>query len=92
MIPAASSLGNPKSITAALTGPSSVILRLNGQNVSTLQGELMGLIMGMILSSTETRDARLYSDHMNSIRLIEDLRSSINQATQLRNMNGHSYY
>jgi hypothetical protein len=65
MIPAASRLGDAKSITAALTGLKTIVLCLNGQNISILQGEFMGLVMGLILPLTETRDASLYSDHMN---------------------------
>src|ERR1700734_3477560 len=57
-----------------------------------LHGELMGLVMGLILSSSGSEGANLYSDHMNSVHLIKDSRSSISQETRLRNMNGHSYY
>ena len=42
MIPAASGLGDDKSVTAALTGPKTVILRLNGHNLTILHGEPMG--------------------------------------------------
>jgi hypothetical protein len=92
MVPATSGLGDPKSVTAALTGPKTIILQLDGRNISILQGELIGLIMGLILSSSGTEDAILYSDHMNSVHFIEDSRSSISQEKRLRNMNGRSYY
>src|ERR1700683_3173036 len=92
MTPAASGLGDAKSVTAALTGPDTIVLRLNGRNLSILQGELMGQIMGLILSSAVPKDASLYSDLLNSVRLIEDSRSSISQEARLRNMNGRSYY
>ena len=92
MIPAASGLGDAESVTAAVTGPDTIVLRLNGQNLSILQGELMGQIMGLILSSAVPKDTSLYSDLLNSVRLIEDSRSSISQDARLRNMNGRSYY
>ena len=92
MILAAIGLGDAKSVTAAVTGPDTIVLRLNGRNLSILQGELMGQIMGLILSSAVPKDASLYSDLLNSVRLIEDSRSSINQDARLRNMNGRSYY
>src|ERR1700677_1680560 len=92
MIPAASGLGDAKSVIAALTGPKTIVLKMNGRNLSILQGELMGQIMGLILSSTGPKDASLYSNLLNSVRLIEDSRSSIGQEARLRNMNGRSYY
>jgi len=92
MIPAASGLGDAKSVTAALMGPKTMVLRLCEQNNSILQGELMGLIIGLILSLTGPRDNILYSDHLNSVQLIEDSRSSLSQDARLRNMNGQSYY
>ena len=92
MVLAMSGLGDLKSVTAALTGPNTAVLRLSDRNISILQGKLMGLIMGLILSSTEANNASIHSDHMNSVCLIEDSRSSISQENQLRNMNGHSYY
>ena len=92
MVLAMSGLGDLKSVTAALTGPNTAVLRLSDRNISILQGKLMGLIMGMVLSSAGSGDGCLYSDHMNSVRLIEDSRSSINQEARLRSMNGQSYY
>ena len=48
--------------------------------------------MGLILFLSGTEDTILYSDHMNSVHLIEDSRSSISQEKWLHNMNGCSYY
>jgi hypothetical protein len=79
MIPAVSRLGNAKSVTAALTGPETIVLKLNGRNLSILQGELMGKIMGLILSSVVPKGASLYSNLLNSVQLIKDSRSSISQ-------------
>jgi hypothetical protein len=89
MVPAASGIGDVKSVTAALTGPKSIVLRLDGHNISILQGEL---IMGLLMTSGSTGSTTLYSDHLNSVRLIEDLRSKIGQETRLRSINGRSYY
>ena len=85
MIPAASRLGEAKSVTAALTGPKTIVVRLNGRNMSILHGELMGQIMGLIQSSAGSKEARIYSDLLNSVRIIEDSRSSISQVARLRN-------
>ena len=52
----------------------------------------MGQIMGLILSLTVSKNTNLYSDLLNSVRLIKDSRSSISQEARLRNMNGRSYY
>jgi len=92
MIPAASALGDAKSVIAALTGPKTIVLSMDSRNLCILQGELMGQILGLILSSTGPKDASLYSDLLNSVCPIEDSRSSIGQEAKLRNMNGHSYY
>src|SRR6202789_2038048 len=62
MIPAVSGLSDAKSVTAALTGPKTIVLRLNGRNLSILQGELIGQIMGLIMSLTVSKEANLYSN------------------------------
>ncbi|KAJ7912039.1 hypothetical protein B0H13DRAFT_2232591 [Mycena leptocephala] len=64
----------------------------HGRNVSILQGELIGLIMGLILSPVDDPDAILYTDHLNSMRLIEDSRTVVDQSHRLRTMNAQSYY
>ena len=51
MILAASGLGKAKLVTAALTGPKTIVVRLNGHNMAIPHDELMGQIMGLILSS-----------------------------------------
>src|SRR6202042_63811 len=92
MIPAASGIGDYKSVTAALTGPSTLVLRILGRNISILQGELVGLIAGLLMASRKTQSSTLHSDHLNSVRLIQDLRSKVGQENKLRSMNGRSYY
>jgi len=79
MIPATSGIGDDKSVTAAVTGPQTVVVRLHGRNLFILHGELIGLIMGLILSHNETLNNKLFTDHLNSVRFIDDARTSINQ-------------
>ena len=77
MTPAASGLGDPKSITAAATGPTTLILHIAHQNTSILQGEQMGLITALVPSP------QIYTDHLNSTMLIDDSRTAINQENRL---------
>jgi hypothetical protein len=92
MIPATSGIGDDKSVTAAVTGPQTIVVRLSGRNMFVLHGELVGLIMGLVLSDNNTLNNKLFTDHLNSARFIDDTRTSINQENRLRNMNGRSYY
>lgn len=93
MIPNTSGLGDDKSVTAAVTGPQTMVVQLSGQNLFILHGELIGLVMGLVLSNNNTlNNDKLFTDHLNSIHSIDDTRTSINQENHLRNMNGHSYY
>ena len=89
MIPASSGILDNKSVTAALTGPRTVVAKITGRNSSILQGEVMGLIMGGILSLS---GQVLYSDHLNSVRFVSDVRSQVDQTATLRNKNACSYY
>ena len=100
MVPASAGLDQNRSVTAALTGPKTVVVCLNGRNLSIMHGEHIGMIMGLILSSPEHDTAneiihndsdRLGSDHLNTVRFVEDARSKIDQTSKLRNMNGRSY-
>ena len=91
MIPAASGIGDSKSVTAALTGPSTLVLRILGRNISILQGGLMGIVTGLLMASGSTESTTLHSDHLNSVWLIQDLRSHVSQENRL-SMNGRSYY
>src|ERR1700735_4280801 len=60
MIPAASGIGDYKSVTAALTGPSTLGLRILGRALSILQGELVGLIAGLLMASRKTQSSTLH--------------------------------
>ncbi|PPR05725.1 hypothetical protein CVT26_008912 [Gymnopilus dilepis] len=92
MYPANSGLLDRKTVVAAITGPATLVLKLYGRNSNILHGEVMGLIMGHILSSQIGVQQKLYSDHLNSVRFISDLDSNIDQSASLRSKNGRSYY
>jgi hypothetical protein len=92
MIPAASGIGDSKSVTVALTSPSTLVLRITGRNMSILHGKLMGLVAGLIIASGNSQSSLLHSDHLNSVRLIQDFRSKVGQENRLRGMNGRSYH
>ncbi|KAJ7230430.1 hypothetical protein GGX14DRAFT_583181 [Mycena pura] len=89
MIPASATLTDARSVTAAATGPETLVLRVEGCIVFILHRELMGLIVTLILAEQKPR---LYSDHQNSTQLIDDANSNVLQAAKLRHMNGRSYY
>ncbi|KAJ7157539.1 hypothetical protein C8R43DRAFT_883185, partial [Mycena crocata] len=74
----------------ALTGPKTLVLKIEGRNISILHGELVGLIMCLIICHAD--DAALYSDHLNAVRLIDDSKTRVDQQDRLRGMNGRSYY
>jgi hypothetical protein len=52
MIPAASGISDRKSITAAVTGPATLILQIKDRNASILQGEQMGLLAALVLAES----------------------------------------
>jgi hypothetical protein len=96
MIPASASIIENKSITGAATGEQTLVMRVPGRNVSILQGEQLGLIIALVLSEASDTapcaSGRLLTDHLNSVRLIEDSKTEISQIPRLRYMNGRSYY
>ena len=92
MVPPDSGLDDDKSIMAAITGPSSMVVRIKGRSASILQGELMGLIMGHVIADASHATPTLWTDHLNAVRMIEDNNSLVDQMNKLRNMNGRSYY
>jgi hypothetical protein len=79
MIPASATILDDKSITGAATGIKTLVMRIPGRNVSILQGEQLGLIIALVLSENlnlpyhpNQEQTRLLTDHLNSVRLIED--------------------
>jgi hypothetical protein len=89
MIPAASSISDHKSVTAAATGPVTLIMRTAHRNTSILQGEQLGLVIALVLADPSPQ---IYTDHLNSTMLIDDSQTAVNQDRRLRHMNGRSYY
>ncbi|KAF8157253.1 hypothetical protein B0H34DRAFT_798547 [Crassisporium funariophilum] len=94
MLPAGAGIMDDKTITAAATGERTLVMRIPGRNVSILQGEQVGLIIALTLAqdSTEPNRHRLLTDHLNSVRLINDSLTEISQTQRLRYMNGRLYY
>ncbi|KAJ7314774.1 hypothetical protein DFH08DRAFT_1040952 [Mycena albidolilacea] len=94
MIPASASLCESRRVTAAVTGPLTLVVQLSGRNLSILHGELMGHVLALVLRKDSKGNAVpiLYSDHQNSVELIGDIQNHISQDSRLRGMNGRSYY
>jgi len=70
MIPTASRIGDRKSVTAAVTGPATLVLQVKGRNTSILQGEQMGLLAALVLAESPPQ---IYTDHMNSTMIVVPL-------------------
>ncbi|KAJ6628154.1 hypothetical protein B0H10DRAFT_1778514, partial [Mycena sp. CBHHK59/15] len=79
-------------VTAAATGPATLVVQLMGCNLSILHGELMGHVLALALRDNKAAVPLLYSDHQNSVNLIADIRSRVLQDSRLHGMNGRSYY
>ncbi|KAF8218493.1 hypothetical protein L208DRAFT_1350804, partial [Tricholoma matsutake] len=92
MVPTSAGLLDDKSVTSAITGPHTVVMRLLGHNISILHGELVGIIGGLILSDPLDDSTMIYTDHLNSTRLIDDSQTSANIDACLRHMNSRAYY
>ena len=97
MIPVSANIMEEKSITRAATGQKTSVMCIPSRNVSILQGEQLGLIIALILSENSNlthqyERGQLLTDHLNSVRLIEDHKSGVSQTARLRYMNGRSYY
>ncbi|KAJ7816038.1 hypothetical protein B0H14DRAFT_2602879 [Mycena olivaceomarginata] len=93
MILASASLCESRRVTAAVTGPLTLV-QLSGRNLSILHGELMGHVLALVLQKDSKGNAvpTLYSDHQNSVELIGYIQNHISQDSRLRGMNGRSYY
>jgi hypothetical protein len=93
MVPATAGIMEDKSVTAALTGPTTMVMKLSGRNPNIFHGEVFGLIMGHILCTPvpSNHDNILYTDHLNTVRFLQDVHTNINQEKGLRYRNGRSY-
>ncbi|KAJ7797464.1 hypothetical protein B0H14DRAFT_3548089 [Mycena olivaceomarginata] len=92
MIPASASLNESRHVTAAATGPMTLVVQLKGRNLSILHGELMGHIVALILRRNKGPTPLFYSDHQNSVHLIDDICTRVCEESRLRGMNGRAYY
>jgi len=79
-----------KTITAALTGPITMVMKMGGRNMSILHGEVFGLTWVTFLWSPN-QDNQLYTDHLNSVRFLQNAHTSVDQEKGLRYRNGRSY-
>ena len=94
MQPASAGIGDNKTVTTAITGPQTTVMKLAGRNSSILHGELMGILSGIVLADDSNHNATplLYTDHLNTVRIVQDVRSMADQEPRLRRMSGRSYY
>lgn len=92
MIPAAVGITEKKSIVAATTGRQTLVLWVLGKNRSILHGEQMGLISALLLAQNQAGSTTIFTDHLNSVHLVLDSKTTVDQRPRLRHMNGHSYY
>jgi hypothetical protein len=93
MVPASAGLLDDKTVTAAPTGPKTMVMRMQGRNSNILHSEIFGIIMGHLMIPRDDADntRHLYTDHLNNTRFLQDSRSNINQDATLRYRNGRSY-
>ena len=81
-------------MTSAIVDPQPVVLRVSGTNASSIHGEVMALIAaGLVISAhfSSTSHA-VHSDHLQSIRLIEDIRSDTLPPNFWAHKPARSYY
>ena len=72
-----------------------MVLRLRDNSSSILQGELMGMIASTIIAMSSIRNhcsSCLFSDHLNTVRLVEDHQAGSNTNARLRYAPEHPYY
>ncbi|KAK7014070.1 hypothetical protein VNI00_019432 [Paramarasmius palmivorus] len=94
MIPAAAGILDKKSVTSAVVGPLSCVMKVEGVNANVLHGEIVGLIASTILSTNCSTDlpATIHSDHLNAIRIVNTILFDRSDLTKIRRVNGRSYY
>ncbi|KAJ6593172.1 hypothetical protein B0H19DRAFT_1055800 [Mycena capillaripes] len=92
MKPAGTGLQQTKSVTAAITGLKTLVLQIEGRNISSAQGELMALMAGILFSDPSISLPHIYTDYLNVVNAIQDARSNVNQVARLRCMHARLYY
>jgi hypothetical protein len=81
-----------RTVTAAVTGPQTLVMKLPEQSHSILHGEVTALIATLILAGGHAGHHTVYTDHLNTVRLVDDSRSGICQESRIRKRNGRSHY
>ena len=94
MLLASAGILDKKSVTGAAMGSKSLVLKVPGHNISILHGEQIGLIIVLILTGDLVKDdlVTILTDHLNSVRLVDDSQTKVSQILRLRYMNRRSYY
>jgi len=96
MLPSSAGVLDPKTVVGAATGAQTLAMKSLGTNISILHGELIGLILALVLSrdmgSADRSEHLLLTNHLNTVQLVEDAQSGIDQTMRLWFMNGRSYY
>ena len=94
MLPASAGILDDKSVTGAAIRGKSLALKILGCNVSILHGEQIGLIIALVLAGDLGQNdlVMILTDHLNSVRLINDSQTNVSQSSRLCYMNGRSYY
>jgi len=79
-----------------LSVPQTLAMKILGTNISILHGELVGLILALVLLKdtriVDQHKHRLLTNHLNTVWLVEDVQSGVDQMACLQFMNGQSYY
>jgi hypothetical protein len=91
MVPTAASIFDNKSVTAAVTGPRTLVLKIDRRNISILHGKLIGIILALTLSDPAV-PSTLYTDHLNSVHIIDDSKAIIDQAPLILQMDTRPYH
>jgi hypothetical protein len=50
------------------------------------------LVVGLLMAEDNPKSCTLHTDHLNSVRIIQDIRSKIGMESKFRSTNGQSYY
>ncbi|KAF8870995.1 hypothetical protein CPB85DRAFT_1353169, partial [Mucidula mucida] len=92
--PASAGLLDPKTLIAAVTGPRTLVMRVAGTAKSILHAEVFAQIMDSLIATDIDNMGRhrLLTDHMNSVRLVDDSQTVVDIQPRLRNLPGRSYY
>jgi len=96
MVPSSVGILDTKTVIGAATGTQTLVMKVAGNNVSILHGELIGMISALILSkftrNNDQNNQQLLTDHLNTVRLVKDSQTDVDQIPRLRYMNGRFYY